>query len=176
MSRITIDLVSASVGKAYPLLPRIVTPRPIAFVSTLSASGVGNLAPFSYFNLGGTAPPSVIFSPQANRRGVAKDTLRNIRETGEYVIHLVTHSMREAMNLCSSEWAPEVDEFDVSATACFGPRAPPGWQVARRARVPALRNRHPRHGATAANYVIGEVLVDVDGSVADAAGCPILGS
>lgn len=176
MSRITIDLETASVGKAYQLLTRIVTPRPIAFVSTLSASGIGNLAPFSYFNLGGTAPPSVIFSPQANRRGEAKDTLRNIRETGEYVVHLVTHSMRDAMNLCSSDWAPEVDEFDVSgltrlASVRVRPPRVAESPIALECRLFEIVSHGT--GATAANYVIGEVLVaHVDDSVADSAGLP----
>jgi flavin reductase (DIM6/NTAB) family NADH-FMN oxidoreductase RutF len=96
----------------YQLLTRVVSPRPIAFVSTLSGEGTGNLAPFSYFNLGGINPPSLVFSVLNDRHGSEKDTLRNIRETGEFVISAVTREMAERMNLTSAAFPRGVDEFD----------------------------------------------------------------
>src|SRR5438477_1475278 len=93
-----------SPGDCHRLLLHCVAPRPIAFVSTLSAEGVANLAPFSYFMAGGANPPSVVVSPLTDRTGQPKDTLRNIQASGEYVINVVTHAMRERMNRASAEF------------------------------------------------------------------------
>jgi flavin reductase (DIM6/NTAB) family NADH-FMN oxidoreductase RutF len=106
------DLRETPAREIYQLLTRVVSPRPIAFVSSHSASGQGNLAPFSYFNLGGINPPSVVFSVLNDRLGREKDTLQNIRETGEYAISVVTRSMAEKMNLTSAPFARGVDEFE----------------------------------------------------------------
>lgn len=145
----------------YSLLTRAVAPRPIAFVSTLSKNGIGNLAPFSYFNAGGANPPSVVFSPLTTPELKEKDTLRNIRETKEYVINIVSYGMREKMNLASAPFPYEVDEFD----------------MAQFTRLPSMMVKPPRvaeshihlecklftivshgEGPFRANYVIGEVV------------------
>ena len=89
-----------------------VAPRPIAFASTLSADGVPNLAPYSFFNAFSSNPPILIFS--SNRRvsnNTTKDTLKNVEDTGEVVINVVPHRMVRQMALCSVEYGPEVDEF-----------------------------------------------------------------
>src|SRR5947207_8877107 len=103
-----------SLADAHRLLLHCVAPRPIAFTSTLSAAGVPNLAPFSYFMAGGANPPSVIISPTTDRTGQPKDTLRNIRATGEYVINVVTYAMRERMNRASSEFPYGVSEWEAA--------------------------------------------------------------
>jgi len=108
-----VPLSALSSAQRHAWLTALVVPRPIALVSTLSATGVGNLAPFSFFTLGGSTPPSVAFCPTALRDGGPKDTLRNIRETGEYVIHVVTRAMAERVNATSALVPPEVDEFDL---------------------------------------------------------------
>jgi len=90
-----------------------VLPRPIAFVSTVSADGRPNLAPFSFFNAVGSNPPTVIFSPGTNRQGKPKDTLNNVRATGEFVVNVVTHGIREGMNETAYPYPPEVNEFEV---------------------------------------------------------------
>jgi flavin reductase (DIM6/NTAB) family NADH-FMN oxidoreductase RutF len=72
------DCAQLSPTAAYRLLNHLVAPRPIAFVSTISADGIPNLAPFSFFMAGGLNPPSVAFSPLTNRHGQLKDTLQNI--------------------------------------------------------------------------------------------------
>ncbi len=95
-------------------LTPLIAPRPIAFVSTLSASGIGNLAPFSFFAMGGQAPQSVAFCPIANREGKPKDTLRNILETGEFVINIVSRAMAQRVNQASAPYDFEVDEFDIT--------------------------------------------------------------
>lgn len=98
---------------AYKFLTSAIVPRPIAFVSTRSVEGVLNLAPFSYFNVVTDNPPTL--SVAANlRRGEPKDTLRNVIETGEFVINLVDETMLERMVYTSGDWAPEVDEFAIA--------------------------------------------------------------
>ena len=108
---VSVNLSEVPQSQAYSLLSNLVVPRPIAFVSTLSASGVENLAPFSFMMLAGSNPPSIAFSPTIASSGEEKDTLRNIRETGQFVINLVTEEMALGMNATSavlprdeSEW------------------------------------------------------------------------
>lgn len=110
----TIDL--ARTDKSWRDLHRLylgfIQPRPIAWVSTLGRDGSRNLAPFSFYNMVSANPPVVIFSPALNRHGDAKDTLRNIRETGEFVIATVTESNAERMNDTSTEFAYGVSEWE----------------------------------------------------------------
>ena len=96
----------------YKLLIGSVVPRPIAFVSTVSPEGVYNLAPFSFFNAVCADPPTVLFCP--NNRSPIKDTLSNVRATGEFVVNIVSEDIAEKMNICSGDYPPEVDEFQVS--------------------------------------------------------------
>jgi flavin reductase (DIM6/NTAB) family NADH-FMN oxidoreductase RutF len=104
-------------SELYGLLLNSVAPRPIAWVSTLSASGELNLAPFSFFNVVCTDPPLLAFAPglrqskQESRHGQPKDTLHNVRETREFVVNIVTFELAEAMNLTSGEYDPSVNEF-----------------------------------------------------------------
>jgi len=95
---------------AYALLTSLVVPRPIAWVSTLSGGGQRNLAPHSYFNLISSEPP-IIHVTSSQRRGRLKDTARNIRETGEFVVNVVSRAQVELMNHTSAEWPPEEDEW-----------------------------------------------------------------
>jgi flavin reductase (DIM6/NTAB) family NADH-FMN oxidoreductase RutF len=96
------------------LMNGLVAPRPIAWVSTVSAAGVANLAPFSYFNAFSVHPyPTVGIGPGA-RSGIDKDTLANARATGELTISVVTEELAERANACSAELGPEVDEWEVA--------------------------------------------------------------
>lgn len=89
-----------------------IAPRPIALVSTQSADGVDNLAPFSFFNAFSSNPPVVAFSPaKRGRDGTFKDTYNNLVETKECVVHIVTRDMVEQINLASTEFPTDVDEF-----------------------------------------------------------------
>ena len=97
--------------EAYRLLISAVVPRPIGWTSTVGADGSLNLAPFSFFNAVGGNPPTVLISV-GQRQGNPKDTLRNARETGEFVINIVNAELARAMNQTSGEWAYEVNEFD----------------------------------------------------------------
>ena len=99
----------------YKLIIGTIVPRPIAFVSTLSADGIPNLAPFSFFTGVSADPPVIAFSPMIRSTdGRRKDTLNNIEATREFVVNIVSEEFAEKMNLCSGEYPPEVDEFQVS--------------------------------------------------------------
>lgn len=100
-----------SVIEAYDLIASAIVPRPIAFVSTIGANGVPNLAPFSFFMAGGANPPSLAISVNKGSEGRRKDTLRNIEETGEFVVNLVDRSMAEGMNATSKGYDPAVSEW-----------------------------------------------------------------
>jgi flavin reductase (DIM6/NTAB) family NADH-FMN oxidoreductase RutF len=92
-----------------------IAPRPIALVSSLSEDGIPNLTPFSFFNAFGSNPPIIAFSPA--RRGkdaTLKDTYNNLVKTRECVVHSVTHAMVEQISLASTEYPPEVNEFEKS--------------------------------------------------------------
>jgi len=101
-------------GWTYRTLTSIVVPRPIGWISTTSTEGVDNLAPYSFFNVATTDPPTVLFSP--GRRSYAEDgrtdTARNARATGEFVVNLVTGAFAEAMNESSATLDPGESEFD----------------------------------------------------------------
>jgi flavin reductase (DIM6/NTAB) family NADH-FMN oxidoreductase RutF len=101
----------------YRILIGSVGPRPIAWVSTLSKQGQPNLAPFSFFNAFSGKPPMLGFSPglrQSESGSTPKDTLCNIRDTGEFVVNVVTFELVEVMNLTSGEYGPVVDEFELA--------------------------------------------------------------
>jgi flavin reductase (DIM6/NTAB) family NADH-FMN oxidoreductase RutF len=95
----------------YRTLSSVVLPRPIAFVSTISAEGVPNLAPFSFFNAVGANPPAVIFSPCKKRDGTSKDTVVNLRSVDEFVVNVVPYAIRQEMSETSYPFPPEIDEF-----------------------------------------------------------------
>jgi flavin reductase (DIM6/NTAB) family NADH-FMN oxidoreductase RutF len=89
-----------------------VSPRPIALASTLSADGIRNLSPFSFYNAFGSNPPTVAFAPnRRGRDGTVKHTYLNAVATGEFVIAAVSHAMLHQMNVASAEWPDGVDEF-----------------------------------------------------------------
>jgi flavin reductase (DIM6/NTAB) family NADH-FMN oxidoreductase RutF len=100
----------------YKMMIGLVVPRPIAFVSTVDSAGNRNLAPFSFYNAICSSPPTLCFStamrsaPAQGMRPI-KDTLHNVRETGEFVVNVVTEEIAERMNATAAEVGPEVDEF-----------------------------------------------------------------
>jgi flavin reductase (DIM6/NTAB) family NADH-FMN oxidoreductase RutF len=145
----------------YALLTGCVVPRPIAFVSSLSAGGVANLAPFSFFNAGGGNPPSLVFSPVTSGGLRDKDTLHNVRATREYVVHIAPWGVRERMNQASAEYPPEVDEFEAAGFTKVASRIVKPWRAAECPIAMECRlfqivehGQGPYH----ANYVIGEVV------------------
>ncbi len=115
MGSMTIDPNREEPRNIYKLMIGSILPRPIAFVSSLSAGGVRNLAPFSFFTAVSANPPVICFAPMVRvGDGGSKDTLKNIQETGEFVVNIVSEDFAEQMNMCSAEFPPEVDEFERS--------------------------------------------------------------
>ena len=115
---ITIDPALHQQRQIYKLMTGIIVPRPIALVSTVDARGNANLAPFSFFAGVGSAPPTVLFCPalrpDGSQHGQRKDTLRNVEETREFVINVVSEGIAAPANATSAEVPPEVDEFKLS--------------------------------------------------------------
>jgi flavin reductase (DIM6/NTAB) family NADH-FMN oxidoreductase RutF len=97
-----LDLEGQFADRAYPILASLVTPRPIALVTTVSPDGRVNAAPFSFFNLLGAQPPILAFAPGDRDDGTPKDTALNIRATHEFVVNLVDEAIAEAMNQCAA--------------------------------------------------------------------------
>jgi len=111
-AKIVVDPASEPPQNNYKLLIGSVVPRPIAFVSTISPTGVYNLAPFSFFNAICGNPPTVCFA--CGTRSPEKDTLANIRLNGEFVVNIVSEDFEEKMNLTSGEYPAHVDEFKLA--------------------------------------------------------------
>ena len=106
-----LDLEKEYADRAYVLLASLVTPRPIALVTTMSADGKINAAPFSFFNLLGADPPILAFAPGDRDDGTPKDTALNIRATHEFVVNLVDEKIAEAMNQCAASLPNGVNEL-----------------------------------------------------------------
>lgn len=110
---ITLDPNDLELIDRYKLLIGSVVPRPIAFVSTVSKDGVTNVAPYSYFNVVCTDPPTLLFCPNINgRTGQKKDTLKNIEDTGEFVINVATEDIVQQVNQSAGEYPYGVSEFE----------------------------------------------------------------
>ncbi|MBC8063379.1 MAG: flavin reductase family protein [Chlorobia bacterium] len=156
----TLDFADIPGSQAYDVLVATVHPRPIAFVSSISGAGHLNLAPFSFFMVGGSNPPSLVFSPTLSAHG-PKDTLRNIEETGEFVVNLVHREIAHSMNLTAKGYPHEISEWEKVGLS------PLPSQLVKPPRVAeSLVHFECRlfqivshgDGAGASRYVIGEVL------------------
>lgn len=110
---LSLDPKEITTGKLHGYLLGAVAPRPICFASTVDADGNPNLSPYSFFNVFGSNPPIMIFSPARRvRDNTTKHTLENILETKEVVINVVNHAIVQQMSLSSTEYAKGVNEFD----------------------------------------------------------------
>jgi len=110
---ISLSPAEMEVPQIYEILVAGVQPRPIAFISTVSASGQRNLAPFSFFMAGGANPPSLVYSPTLNKEGGKKHSLINVEETGEFVVNMVTREMANGMNAYSLDYPDRMNEWDM---------------------------------------------------------------
>ena len=111
------DLEALPASHAYKLLVGLVAPRPIALITSLSERGVLNAAPFSAYNYLCTDPP-IVGIGVTNKPGepfVPKDTARNIRHTGEFVINVVTEDIAQQMNICATDFPEEMSEVEMAA-------------------------------------------------------------
>jgi flavin reductase (DIM6/NTAB) family NADH-FMN oxidoreductase RutF len=136
----------------YQLLIGLVTPRPIAWITTVSPNGITNLAPFSFFNAITARPPTLIFSCANRRDGSKKDTIRNIEAVPEFVVNVCSYEQREAINNTSAELDYEVDEL-----ATFGLTA-----------IASETVKPPRVAGTKAQFecVVHQIVVVGEGSLA----------
>ena len=170
-----LDPAALPTAELYQYLIGIVGPRPIAFVSTVNADGHANLAPYSFFNLFSTNPPILVFS--SNRRvadNTTKDTLANVRATGECVVNVVSHGIVRQMAVASVEWPTEVSEF---AAAGLTPLASERVRPPRVAESPASMECRVRDiltlgdGGGAGHLILCDIVrVHIDERVIDARG------
>lgn len=112
-----LDLETTYADRAYPILSSLITPRPIAWVTTLGEDGTVNAAPFSFFNILGASPPVVAFTPGDREDGTPKDTARNIRANREFVVNLVDEALAEAMNATAASLPHGVSELEAAGLA-----------------------------------------------------------
>jgi flavin reductase (DIM6/NTAB) family NADH-FMN oxidoreductase RutF len=110
------DLEQSPANHAYKLLVGLVAPRPIALITSMDESGRLNAAPFSAYNYLCTDPPiiGVGVTNRPDQRELPKDTARNIRRTGEFVVNVVTEDIAEKMNICATDFPPEVSEVELA--------------------------------------------------------------
>jgi flavin reductase (DIM6/NTAB) family NADH-FMN oxidoreductase RutF len=171
-----LDLTSLPPREAYQWLTHTILPRPIAWVSTLSAEGRTNLAPFSFFQGVTASPPSLLFIPANTHTGSKKDTLRNLEQVPEFVVNLVSNALAETMNATSAKLPYGESEF-----TAFGVEALPSVAVRppRVARAPVsfecVVHQIVQVGAgpLAANIVIGLIkCVHVDDGMLGENGFP----
>jgi flavin reductase (DIM6/NTAB) family NADH-FMN oxidoreductase RutF len=120
---LTIDPAEHAARQVYKIMTGVIVPRPIALVSTVDRDGAANLAPFSFFCGVGSAPPTLLFCPALRSAGRVdagmdptrrKDTLRNVEETGEFVVNVVSDAIAPAANVTAAEVPPEIDEFELA--------------------------------------------------------------
>jgi flavin reductase (DIM6/NTAB) family NADH-FMN oxidoreductase RutF len=125
---LSINPADHQVLEIYKLMTGLIVPRPVALVSTVDKDGVPNVAPFSFFSGVGSNPPTVLFCPSLRSSGdQRKDTLRNVEQTGEFVINVVSSAIAAATNATAADVGPEVDEFELAgltAVASEAVRAP----------------------------------------------------
>ena len=151
-----------SVAEFQQYLQNAVAPRPIAFASTISGKGQVNLSPFSFFNVFGSNPPLLIFSPNNRvRNGTVKHTLENVQEVPEVVINMVSYALADQMSLSSCEYDKGVNEFikagltEVTSVKVKPPRvgeAPAAFECQ------VLEVKSVGTGAGAANLILCEVV------------------
>ena len=110
------DMSKTTARETYNLLIGLVAPRPIALVTSMSETGRLNAAPFSAYNYLCTDPPIVGLGVMDRPGGefIAKDTARNIRRTGEFVINVVTEDLAQQMNICATDFPAEIDELEMA--------------------------------------------------------------
>ncbi len=158
----------------YSMMIRAITPRPIAWVSTISANGIPNLAPFSYFNGLCSRPAALMFSPVNRADGSKKDTVRNIEDNGQFVVNVVPFAVAERMFKTAGDFDYEESEFEIAGLT---PQPSQQIEPPRIAESPLqfeceLMQIVPvGEGPLAANVIIGKILLmNIDDAVLDEMG------
>jgi flavin reductase (DIM6/NTAB) family NADH-FMN oxidoreductase RutF len=165
------DFTTLKPVERHKLLSSTITPRPIAWVTTMSPDGVLNAAPFSYFNVFGEDPPVVGFSVIDRSPADRKDTGHNIRASGEFVVNLVDEEHVARMNVTAAEYGPEIDEFAAAGltAASSGSVAPPrigespvSFECVLHSIVPLGASRSLILGIVKFMHIRDEMLIDAD--------------
>ena len=162
----TINPADHKVGEIYKLMVGLIVPRPVALVSTVDRDGVPNVAPFSFFNGVGSNPPTVLFcptlhSPSTLRPDDRKDTLRNVEQTGEFVINIVSTAIAAETNLAAADVGPEVDEFQLAGLTAIPSevvRPPRVAEAPAQMECKLLQIVFTGQGSGAGVVVLGEIL------------------
>jgi len=149
--RTDFQILDADPRDIYQLLTSVVVPRPIAWVSTLTSDGVVNLAPHSFYNVACATPPIVAFSSVGK-----KDTLRNVLDTGEFVVNLATAPMLDAVNNSSARFASDESEvrhldIEMEPSLSVAPPRVAGSPVAIECRL------HSTHELGDSTLILGDV-------------------
>jgi flavin reductase (DIM6/NTAB) family NADH-FMN oxidoreductase RutF len=153
------DMRSLQRAERYKILGSAVIPRPIAWVTTASADGLPNAAPYSFFNVMGDSPPTIALGLLSGASGGAKDTATNIIETGEFIVHTVCEADAEVMNLTCIDAPRGTNELELAGIATV-----PG-SVVKAPRIPSApvafecRTLHRIETGPGQNIIVGEVLV-----------------
>jgi flavin reductase (DIM6/NTAB) family NADH-FMN oxidoreductase RutF len=113
LNKTTIDLTTSDSRDSYKLLSGLVIPRPIGWIGTVRGNGTYNLAPFSFFNVISTSPPTVMFSA-GHHSDRPKDSSTFAEESGEFTVNIVSFELAEAMNITSGTFGPTDDEFGIA--------------------------------------------------------------
>lgn len=151
-----LDPAAVSHGAFYQFMISVIVPRPIAFISTLDRNGRRNAAPFSFF-AGLTSQPPLLGVSIQLREGRPKDTLHNIRETGEFVVNVVDEPLAAPMVQCSGEWPEDVDEIELAGlTTLASERVTPPRIAESPVSLECRLHREVELGGTV--FVIGEIL------------------
>jgi len=146
----------------YQLMVQLITPRPIAWVSTISKTGITNLAPYSFFNGVGANPPSLLFCPVNTRDGSRKDSLRNVLDTTEFVVNVVSAADAETMNMTSANYDSEVSEIDalnIETVPSEFVKPPRVASSLAQFECRLLKHIELAKGPAGANVVIGEIVM-----------------
>jgi flavin reductase (DIM6/NTAB) family NADH-FMN oxidoreductase RutF len=147
---------------AYKLLTGAIVPRPIGWISTIDEDGVANLAPFSFFNIVSGNPPHVLFCVSVRGSdGMDKDTLKNVRANGQFVVNIVSEELAWAMNQTAEAVAPDVDEFaiaDLTQAPSMTVKAPRVGEAPIHFECQVTQIVQVGEGVGSSSIVIGEVL------------------
>ena len=163
---LSLNPAECQIREIYKLMTGLIVPRPVALVSTMSRDGVANLAPFSFFSGVGANPPTVLFCPALRpvgspEKGERKDTLRNVEETGEFVINIVNEAIAEAANHTAAEVPFEEDEFALSGLTAIPSevvRAPRVAESPAQMECKLLQVIYTGHEARSGVIVLGQIV------------------
>ncbi|MEK6256906.1 MAG: flavin reductase family protein [Chloroflexota bacterium] len=147
-----INPTDISIKSMYKLITGTIVPRAIGWVSTVNADGQPNLAPFSYFTAVCAKPPTILFCPGVRGSDIGpKDTMKNVKATGEFVVNIVSEELAKAMNITATELPSEVNEFELAGLST----------------APSLKVAPPRVAQSPVNYECKVVqIVDIgDGAI-----------